>query len=174
MSKPAPAWAVPIQGKEQQYHGHVCPTHGTTERFLCNRACVACTRMRAAARPSYGLTQDQVDLLLLSQGGVCAICKTDQPDDKNGWHVDHDHSTGAARGVLCRPCNLGLGFFKDSIESLGRAAEYLNGDEQAARLFFVREAAFALPPTETSIARARTADVTGNRGSSRLNSKELS
>jgi hypothetical protein len=39
--------------------------------------------------------------------------------------VDHDHRTGAVRGLLCVDCNVALGRFKDDIEAVRRAAEYL-------------------------------------------------
>jgi hypothetical protein len=138
VSSPAPPGVERIPGKSQ-YHGPPCARHGTTERFISNRACVACTNSRTENRPRYGLTPEQVALLLAAQSGRCAICKSDKPRHKHGWFVDHDHSTGIARGVLCGACNSGIGFFYDSVESLRNAIDYLTGDEQAARLFFVRE-----------------------------------
>jgi hypothetical protein len=44
------------------------------------------------------------------------------------WVVDHDHDTGKLRGIICNPCNVKLGAFKDSIEELGEAIKYLRGD----------------------------------------------
>ena len=44
----------------------------------------------------YGLTAVQFDATVEEQGGVCALCRVRKPD-----HVDHDHLTGAVRGVLC-------------------------------------------------------------------------
>lgn len=62
--------------------------------------------------------------LMTEQSGQCAVCKTagtaTQP-----LFVDHDHSDGIVRGLLCNPCNTGLGFFRDNIESLASAIEYL-------------------------------------------------
>ena len=55
------------------------------------------------------------------KSGPCEICQT--PTERLYW--DHDHGTGAFRGWLCRECNSGLGFFKDSAEVLLRAAGYL-------------------------------------------------
>lgn len=60
----------------------------------------------------------------------CGICGTKHPG-KKGWCLDHDHnccSTGCpkcVRGLLCGCCNLGLGFFKDNIDNLQRAIEWV-------------------------------------------------
>lgn len=62
--------------------------------------------------------------LLAKQGGICAICKTDEPKG-TGWHGDHDHVSGRLRGALCHHCNVGLGNFKDSTLLLRRAISYL-------------------------------------------------
>ena len=58
------------------------------------------------------------------QGTLCAICGGDK--GLEALALDHCHSTGKLRGLLCRDCNLGLGNFKDSIEILHRAIEYLD------------------------------------------------
>lgn len=88
---------------------------------------------RAANKPAkrarklkrkYGLTPSTFDSMLADQGGLCAICKTGDPG-KRGWHVDHDHQTGLVRGILCRECNLGLGFLGDTAETVAAAAKYL-------------------------------------------------
>ena len=68
----------------------------------------------------YGIGADEFDELVVQQGGVCAICGRPDPE-----HVDHDHETGAVRGILCFNCNGGLGQFRDSIDSLLTAASYL-------------------------------------------------
>ncbi len=47
---------------------------------------------------------------------------------KKVWVVDHDHDTGKIRGIICNPCNVQLGAFKDSIEELEEAIKYLRGD----------------------------------------------
>lgn len=73
----------------------------------------------------YGLTEEQYESLLAKQGWQCAICGGEPKS------VDHDHVTGEVRGVLCRPCNTGLGHFKDDPERLRRAATYI--EEVAAR-----------------------------------------
>jgi len=71
---------------------------------------------------SFGLSLEKYENLLEIQAGVCAICA--QKDNRR-LSVDHCHETGAIRGLLCNGCNLGLGKFKDSVESLRSAIAYL-------------------------------------------------
>lgn len=64
------------------------------------------------------------DRFLAAQGGRCAICRVELA----GWGdacLDHDHATGVNRGVLCAPCNKGLGNFEDNEVFLLRAIRYL-------------------------------------------------
>jgi hypothetical protein len=68
----------------------------------------------------YGIGADEFDDLVHQQGGVCAICGRSDPE-----HVDRSHETGEVRGILCFNCNGGLGQFRDSIDALSNAAEYL-------------------------------------------------
>lgn len=77
---------------------------------------------RAALLKSHGLTQHEFELMVAGQENRCAICAkvfTKTP------HVDHNHLTGKTRGLLCGPCNHGLGLFYDSEETLFRATQYL-------------------------------------------------
>jgi hypothetical protein len=85
----------------------------------------------------YGLSLDAVAALLEVQGGACAICRTSltierKPRDKQGTalNVDHDHGTGAIRGILCHHCNAGLGYFRDSRAGLSAAINYLAQHER--------------------------------------------
>lgn len=66
--------------------------------------------------------------LLAVQGGRCGICGCKEPTSQ-GWHADHDHSTGRLRGVLCSRCNSLIGFAEktaDPIATLGRAIAYIS------------------------------------------------
>jgi hypothetical protein len=65
------------------------------------------------------------DAAFVAQGCACAICGTTELTTKRGWHIDHDHQTGAIRGILCHHCNVGIGNFKDNTELLARAIVYL-------------------------------------------------
>ena len=69
----------------------------------------------------YGITPEQFDAMLIAQSGRCAIC-SDPMDPPN---IDHCHTAGHVRGLLCGPCNRGLGMFRDSPAALRAAADYL-------------------------------------------------
>lgn len=71
----------------------------------------------------YGVTLEEYAAMLAAQGGGCAICGAKQK--KRRLAVDHDHETGEVRGLLCSPCNTGLGQFKDKAALLARAIDYL-------------------------------------------------
>lgn len=74
----------------------------------------------------YGITVQRYRDILATQGGGCAICGERQPTGRAArFHVDHDHKSGEVRGLLCSPCNTGLGAFRDSAENLKRASVYL-------------------------------------------------
>jgi hypothetical protein len=61
---------------------------------------------------NYRLTPEQFEQITTTQGGLCAICQT--PMTKMGEPVvDHDHTTGCVRGLLCRRCNGVLASFED-------------------------------------------------------------
>ena len=60
----------------------------------------------------YGITMDEFDVMKNNQGGVCAICNGKNND--RDLAVDHCHTTGKVRGLLCGNCNRGIGYFKDS------------------------------------------------------------
>lgn len=68
----------------------------------------------------YGLTVEQFGELVIRSNGMCEICKT-----KPFEAIDHCHSSGKVRGLLCGHCNRSLGGFKDSIEVLQNAIDYV-------------------------------------------------
>nr|WP_284290868.1 ubiquitin-like protein Pup [Angustibacter aerolatus] len=60
--------------------------------------------------------------------GTCPICRRSLGERP---HVDHDHVSGAVRGLLCFTCNAGLGNFADDVARLRRAIEYVEGTLEA-------------------------------------------
>ena len=89
-------------------------------------------RKDAWLRRIYGITLAQYSWMLEVQGGVCAICG--QPETKRGGRngtsdlqlaVDHDHSTGQIRGLLCSDCNRAIGLLRHDPERLKAAIHYI-------------------------------------------------
>lgn len=76
---------------------------------------------------SYGITEKYVQDLMDSQKGCCAICNTSLvvPESKVSYCIDHNHTTGEVRGLLCSKCNTLLGFALDNKEILSSAIKYL-------------------------------------------------
>ena len=86
----------------------------------------AATVRRNNLKRCYGITLEDFNEMLVEQGGVCAICRKDEPGGRHGeFHVDHCHDTGKVRGLLCDACNRMLGFARDNDRTLNRAGEYL-------------------------------------------------
>jgi len=83
-------------------------------------------RRKYQYRTRYGITAQDYDAMSAAQDGKCAICAKQYP---NGMRldVDHCHTTGEVRGLLCRGCNTAIGKLKDSTALLTRAINYLEG-----------------------------------------------
>lgn len=73
----------------------------------------------------YGMSLDDFIAMLDAQDHQCAICHEHHDEVERGLYIDHDHTTGKVRGLLCHRCNAGIGFFRDSVQYLEDAAEYL-------------------------------------------------
>lgn len=84
---------------------------------------------------AYGITLDDYDKILESQGGGCGICGSKKNLSAYGKHispnfsVDRCHKTDKVRGLLCNNCNRGLGLLGDNIEGVQKTLDYLNKAE---------------------------------------------
>lgn len=85
-------------------------------------------------RRDFGLEHDDFMAMMEDQSGLCAICGIDMESARQimptGWtrtgvNVDHCHESGLVRGLLCSPCNKGLGQFRDNPDAMRAAAEYV-------------------------------------------------
>jgi hypothetical protein len=86
---------------------------------------------KAQIKAKYGMSYADFDSFLNKQEHKCAICGTYNPNHiSSQWRIDHCHNTGKVRGLLCSSCNLGLGHFKDSIEVLVSAINYLQNSNE--------------------------------------------
>lgn len=82
-------------------------------------------------KQKYNISIDKYEEMSLKRDHKCDICETNIPGNRiKRLCVDHCHTTGNIRGLLCEGCNLGLGKFKDSPDLLRRAAEYLEDKKE--------------------------------------------
>lgn len=84
-------------------------------------------------KAQYGITLDDYEELLNRQGGGCGICKAKPKARKRSLmpilFVDHNHTTGEVRGLLCPSCNNAIGLLRDKPELCLAAAAYLSFDK---------------------------------------------
>lgn len=71
----------------------------------------------------YGITIEQLKNFWNAQEGTCAICG--EMLDKKKYRIDHNHTSGKVRGLLCSSCNAAIGLLKDSPEVISNAVRYL-------------------------------------------------
>ena len=77
-------------------------------------------------KSKFGITPEDYDRMYDEQKGVCKICfALPETCYKGVLYVDHDHTTGQVRGLLCSACNCGIGYLKDSYKLCKLAAKYL-------------------------------------------------
>lgn len=71
---------------------------------------------------SYGITSDDFDKMFNEQRGCCKICGI---DITKKCHIDHNHTTGKVRGLLCHNCNVAIGHAKEDVNLLTKIIQYL-------------------------------------------------
>lgn len=87
---------------------------------------------KAHIKHEFGITPEIFEFMWESQSGKCKICDrglikplTTKKCEETKATIDHDHTTGKVRALLCNPCNVSLGLMKESPKFLRKAAEYL-------------------------------------------------
>jgi len=84
------------------------------------------THIRSHLMRTYGVSVEEYDQLRLEQNYCCKICGKHEDDVQHGrLCVDHCHTTGAVRGLLCKKCNSAIGLLGDDTAILSAAIEYL-------------------------------------------------
>lgn len=110
----AAKWGRENKGRRLAYKKHRYATDEGTRKSVRN------TKLKQ----KFGISLEERDALLVAQGGGCAVCTSKEPGATD-WHTDHCHTTGITRGILCRACNLMLGFAQDDETRLVAAIGYL-------------------------------------------------
>ena len=113
-----------------------------TEFYPRNNGCKVCCNLRASEwnknnpdkvkdirrknklKQKYGITVDEYDKMFEEQNGVCYLCGNTH--DRRHLNVDHCHTTGKIRKLLCDKCNMALGLVNDSKELLTKMIGYLS------------------------------------------------
>jgi hypothetical protein len=107
-----------VQRKHDSYGKNSWGTYTPSDRAEYDR--------RRHLDRAYGLTSEQFDAMLAAQNYACAVCLSNDPSRNNGnWSIDHDHATGAVRGIVCHHCNILLGGARDNVQTLRNAVAYL-------------------------------------------------
>lgn len=104
------------------YCSDKCKTSGNVDKYLLR---------------TYGITMNDHNTMYREQDGLCKICNTSgfvmKKCHKIKLVVDHCHTTGVVRGLLCHNCNRALGLLHDDIDCLDRAKEYLKVQRLSVR-----------------------------------------
>lgn len=123
-----------FQTSPEQFDGH----HGRGKTYQAGCRCELCRSAHSKYNMgrNRGVTYDQ---MVERHGEICGICgrspsfpSTGKSSTGGRLVIDHDHTTGQLRGLLCNGCNTALGKFQDSISGLERAIDYLRRAEAAS------------------------------------------
>ncbi len=123
------------QYRKQKYWENAEKNRKASNKWLeANRVEANKRRRWARLEKLYGLTETKYNELLASQNYGCAICENLSPGVTKDGHedifkVDHNHTTGKVRGLLCNKCNIGIGQMEDDPDRVLRAAFYLMSDQ---------------------------------------------
>jgi len=120
----------PVKNRARQWQKENADRHAAWQREYRAQPHRKLADRAGHLKRKFGLTLAQYDELLASQNGGCAICG-DAPEAGTSLHIDHDHDTGAVRGLLCVRCNNALGQLKEDAQLVRAAAAYLDGHDAA-------------------------------------------
>ena len=115
-------------GEEQDINNFPISKTGKKGQLYRKPDCKPCDNKRKSIAnmfKTFGMTMDDYDEMLSNQNMGCKICNTKVPRGQGRFHIDHCHTTGKIRGLLCSKCNVGLGQFDDNIGKLNNAIRYL-------------------------------------------------
>lgn len=122
-----------VEKKHSEFHANKNNAHGIG--YGCKECTVAyrkklydpARRRNKWYMYNYGITLDDYNRMLKTQNNRCAICNDTETGRKDikYFNVDHCHTTGKVRGLLCHGCNSGIGNMKDDVELLEKAIAYL-------------------------------------------------
>jgi hypothetical protein len=114
---------------KQKYHTKSGP------KVAINNLCWTCAKISAKEskirnpytwiKTKFRISKEEAEFWYIESRKHCEICGISCRPDQEALCIDHDHSTGKIRGILCRNCNHLLGHAKDNIKILENSIEYL-------------------------------------------------
>ena len=114
-----------IEKPIEEYYISNTGTKGQVYRRTICKPCYSENECNRHIKKRYNMDVSDYDKLLEEQGSACAICETTEPQGQGRFHIDHNHTTGEVRGLLCHSCNSGIGHLQDSPVILAEAIKYL-------------------------------------------------
>jgi hypothetical protein len=108
--------------KKEKEKYHSMTIESRIKRRESNRCNTPEYRRQYKLKTYYGLTTTEFSAMVLQQNNQCKICE-EQLDNPQ---IDHCHTTGKIRGILCRPCNMSLGLLKENTNTLRNMIFYIN------------------------------------------------
>lgn len=125
--KPKTEFSKNIRKKDNlQNYCRVCLNKSAKEWRLKNPKRFSEVTRRNYYKTKYGITLENYDYMLKLQKGVCAICNSPNFTTTKKLAVDHCHSTGRIRSLLCSSCNVTLGLVKENKSILLNMIDYLD------------------------------------------------
>lgn len=112
-------------GRSKRYRD----THQSKVRAMDAERYAHGSKREGHLRRKYGMTSAEFEAMAVKQHGKCKVCR--EPPSAGRWsrkyrlHVDHDHTSGRVRGLVCYRCNMAIGFLRDSPKLARSVAKYL-------------------------------------------------
>lgn len=130
-----PRTATPSKYPQGYFKPKPCRCCGTQfqpdspSQLYCSIPCAEEAQRNRYYKKKYGIDTSEWNKLYVEQNGLCFICEGEgfvmRDCHEAKLMVDHCHSTGKVRGLLCHNCNRALGLLQDDLKSLSRAIQYL-------------------------------------------------
>lgn len=132
----------------KHFYGNECSKCNNNIRYKKGNGCVTCSKinqkkrhaagksyygpeaqLRRDLKRNYGITLESYNEMLAGQDHSCACCGKHANDEYHRLAVDHCHTTGLVRGLLCSNCNRALGFAQDDVSILQNLIHYLESHQ---------------------------------------------
>lgn len=97
-----------------------------SQKYNPNKPIWDAKRREWKLKKNYGISVEDYNAMFIAQEGRCKICKRHQTELKKNLHVDHKHSDGTVRSLLCQKCNHAIGLLNDDPSIIAAALEYVS------------------------------------------------